>query len=98
MLYLSNFFKTTKLHILGIYRLMFYYYSFSFLFHLVAGGTGCVEVGSPSCCWGAVRCLILRRWSIAVMVVLCVVGGSCPAGRGVSVFRKGWASSYGFPG
>ncbi len=75
-----------------------FYCFLSFLLHLGTGGAGCVEVSSSSCCWGAVRCLILRRWSIAVMVVLWAVGSPCPAGRGISVFCTGWASSYGFSG
>ena len=76
---------------------MVYYSSCSFLFHLDAGGTGCVEVCSPSWCGWAIRCLILRRWSVVVVVVLWAVGGSRPAGRGISVFCTRWASSDSFP-
>ncbi len=85
------------IYIYRCYRLVFYSRLF-FLLHLGAGGAGCVEVCSPSCCGWAVRCLILRRWSIAVMVVLWAVGSPCPAGRWISVFCTGWASSYGFSG
>ncbi len=65
------------------------------LFYLGASGAGWIEVGSPSCCGGAVRCLILRWWSVVVVVVIGVVGSLVSAGRGVPVLRVGWASSAG---
>ncbi len=44
----------------------------------------------------AIRCLILRWWSVIVVVVIGVVGSPMSAWRGVPVFWARWASFTGF--
>jgi hypothetical protein len=93
MLYLSSFFKTTKLHIMGVYILVFYYCLF-FLF--TPSWYGLSRWSRDLLAFVVGELSGVRRWSVIVVVVVWAVGRPCPAGGGISVLCTGGASSDGF--